>query len=465
MTKKTKAMISNLLLISLSMSTSSASEASELTKSCGHFMFESFIHSRQRSLESSSGAVLRAAIDEAVRLSRRTNPPLVLRHLSVNIDPGKYPFLDSLFATNAVATDRLPLLLGDKLIATKTLEILLGPRTKDFTPVALGLKEFLAKYDLIDSLGRISASDAKIEAALRREFPDGVILKPTEAEGSNGVGVLFETKTIAQLLASPNSPVYTEGETFVPAIGDFSNVVISGERYLLASKIAGSILDGDRKEVREYRVHIFDGQVVPEATSGRWNLWHDSVPIDTLQSIEKKTQELLELLPSGLKSSQAFSMDVMLLPDGRIQIVEINTNRGKVGHVWSAYIGSPDILGAHVRLLEQKYGWRFEGLAGQILRNDLGNLRNFLKADYRERLYEIEKGVFSKEALLQDLRMHVQKYVIPYLNLVTAQAGATSEEIQKTTRFATKYRDMIMNTSAVGDSNWNHFAAWMESLH
>lgn len=416
-----------------------------------------------KSRESGSSA-LQVAIHKTLELARVTSPPQVPLGLEIAIDPMKQSFLSMLYETRAVVANDLTFFVGDKLIATRALEVLLGERFAEFSPRALGLKEFLVKYRFVDSMGKLTASETEVVSAIRREFPNGVVMKPVEAEGSNGKGVIFDPEKIADLLIAKS--VYQDGESLKNTLGALSHRLASGERYMLVSRIPLTILDEKRTNVQEFRVHVFDGRVVPNGISGRWNQWHDPIPPMKLKSVATKTQMLFDLLPPGFKNAQAYSLDVMLLPDGRIQVIEINSNHGKKDHVWSNFIGAPEILQGHIKLLEGHYGWKFTGLSGEILRGGVGNLRNFLKSDFLERIDHLNSSNFSKAEVLNDLVIHARKYVDPFLQMAhNSDPEQMSPEVLRTLRFAEKYNEHVKSIGRIGDSEWNRFVEWMKTLY
>ncbi len=319
-------------------------------------------------------------------------PAPALTPPTLAIKPKRNSLLTELFASGYFRADWLSYHLGDKLVAGKVIELCLGADAPLFAPPVAGVKEFLARENLVDANGEWISSPDALRSALRRRFPRGYVLKAAMAYGSKDGSFYHDEEKI--LAALRNGPAYAPGEFSRPhqpgpEFADFA--FSSGEKFFLMEKVAGTALAGDCEAGRsaEIRAHSVEGKCLPDAVFARWD---GAVDIDSIRPrVVAFVEEFLSRMPRGFRERQVYSYDLFVPAEGQIQILEINTNRGRVKS-WSDYLRHPDVLAAHVRVLERDYGWKFSGAEGEAFRAGCANVTNYVRSDLVFLLLDEDEG-------------------------------------------------------------------------
>lgn len=297
-------------------------------------------------------------------------------------------WLEQLYKNKLVESGELTRNLTDKLVMGLLIDALAGDKGEHFYPKTMGLKYFLAKNGLLDSKKNLIRDRAKIESALKKEFPLGAIVKPAAGINSAGKakGFYFKLEKFYDDLLKPGSDLYSAqqySEPYKPEL--IRGHVASGEWLILQENVvtaAGSKRVLVTKEFKEARVHTFEDKVVKGATYKRWAEM-DPLEPEMAARVEAFVQDFIDSMPKPFWYRNAFSMDVAIMDNGVMRIIDINTNRGEPEH-WSGYLPQPRVLKWYVRHMEANNDVHFAGLGGTLLRNGLGNYMKNLKKYYIE---------------------------------------------------------------------------------
>ena len=327
-------------------------------------------------------------------------PSILLREQEIEIRAKRNPFRNLLYENEIIEHGERPLFMTDKLYMSKVLEHYLGDDFKKYHLKTLGLKEYLSRHHLVDENGRVTASKEEIYKLLELEFPNGLIAKPAIGMSSGGKGFYNNLDEIVELIVKSDGEIYGPELISRPYHWDKVKRFTSGEEFILQEKLDfGSDVGGKNKfaQLNEFRVHTFYDKVVEGATETRWKTKNSS---EMNSVVNEYVQDFLKSLPKELTYRQGWALDVIVLPDNQLKIIEINTNRGLPGN-WSGHSFDSRNLGAHIRHVEKYFKWRFKGIAGFLLRNNLGNLKPFIRNESKEIWNDfIEKvGDFKKTFL------------------------------------------------------------------
>lgn len=286
-----------------------------------------------------------------VRIQNR--PSQVLQQ---QILPNRNSFLEVLYNNELVIADELSLSLSDKLFCYQFFKAKAPEFTEKYLPKTVGLNEYAKKVAAL-----VKNKEEMVEI-LKKDFPQGCIIKPTTEINSDGISILFSMEdVVAKIFAAINS------DNTEPYWSALLEKVVSGETYMIQESVAM-----DRS--CEFRVHTLESFVVPKATSCRWDHFYDR---KIFAELEKDLQSAFNEIDGEILSGQAWGLDVFY--DGKdIKIVDLNTNRGHKRQ-WSGDMVVPDVLGAYTRFLENNYGYEFLGEAGEQLRADQANKRQWMK--------------------------------------------------------------------------------------
>lgn len=401
------------------------------------------------------------AVENVLRLAQIRLPQKVPLNLRTDIDPTYREFTSYLYTNQILEASELTALLSDKLIMGRLISHYLGAAADEIMPPVLGLKEFLAQENLVDASGVIKVSMGEVTHRMSERFKDGFVLKPTYAMASGGKGVFVGPDQVKAALESQQ--VYTPFDWNRPYYSNPLRRVASGERYMLMGLIKGTkVVDPEsaKAESHEIRVHSFWGNIVQEATTNRWYV---PVEKEVQRSAENKVAKLLDQLPDNLKIGLAWSFDVFVGADGQAQIIEVNSNRGLKGG-WSGFLRTGPVLGAHVRWLESQWNWRFAGLSGELLRNDVGSARKWIKVDIGFAIDEWREGR-DPQLILEDLALLKHEVAVVYLALVAARPSIqVSSEIRRDQKYLTDFLFHANAVEKVGDAGWTEMMKWHESL-
>lgn len=294
-----------------------------------------------------------------------------------------------LYREGIVEISDYSLFLTDKLIASKILEHYLGQDFSRFHMKTVGLKEFLDQHRIVDETGQVIRSRQAIKEIIKLEFPSGIIAKPPVGFDSAGKSFYSNLDDIVDLIIDGQNEFYDKSQFSSPFKADFARRFTSGEKFILQAKLDGAMgVSSDRSagSFDEYRVHSFYNQVVEGATLNRWDGKNSKEDIVRINAF---VQEFLDKLPPSMTNRQAWSFDVFKLPNGDLKIIEINTNRGLNAN-WSDWVRHPYVLGAYVRHLEKYYRWRFKGIAGWLLRHNMGGLKRYWWEDRAGRWHDLK---------------------------------------------------------------------------
>ncbi|MEM7645289.1 MAG: hypothetical protein AAF203_00135, partial [Pseudomonadota bacterium] len=168
-------------------------------------------------------------------------------------------------------------------------------------------------------------------------------------------------------------------------------------------------------------------------------------------------------MPEGFSWRQGFSFDIFIEPDGTHKIIEINTNRGRA-KFWSDFLRDPEILGAHVRLIQELFGWQYKGASGEILAKNLGNLVNHILSDliYFDDL--TKKGDFDSEFILYNINER-NVFLLNELEPYFESAEESSKNyVSDMKEFASGYRLHQRNVKSIGDRAWTQLCSWARSF-
>lgn len=299
--------------------------------------------------------------------------------------PVRNTWLKALYENNLVEASERTRLFADKLYFYRELHSLMGEALLQYHPKTMGLREFILKHNLVNADG--VADTSCIQAALKLEFSNEVILKPTaviNTSGENGL-YLFSTESLLKAFADKNPELLQAALRSEPYVAPLLQTMASGEEFLLQehlASIAGVTVVEKTKHYEEIRIHTYEDEVLRGASFSRWvdNEIKDARHFYWAQDF---VQDFLMQLPPEFLHGQAWGLDLFVFENKVIRILEINTNRGTPGQ-WTGFLSRPELMGAYTRVIEKKKKVRFAGLSGFMLRKNLGNITKHLKKKYIE---------------------------------------------------------------------------------
>ncbi len=407
--------------------------------------------------------VLQGQVDRAVELIKNsTTSSRGLRPQTISLRARKAEFLNFLYKSEILRADELSMLLTDKLLIYKVMEYFLGDRATVYHPRALGLNEFLASRNLVDHVGGIHVSESTLTRALEEAFPEGFVIKPVIGLSSGGKNIYFDAKEVVRDLLAQNTNLYKPTDFLSPYISPVYSVPLSGEKFMLMGLIkdtAAGSKDTTYGNDNEFRTHSFYKNVVPGTTQTRW--YTPDAP-NKVARVEKFVQEFLDSMPSGFTLRSAYSFDVFIGANGRLQLIEINTNNGRPGG-WSGFLRLPHVLGAHTRFLRERYGITIEGTAGFMFYNDLANAVSHLKHDIPEWIKDAEVHGLDEQSLA-GLRELLNEYSLRALNYQSNPNFQKNEDFLKLLTFGKSFAEKLEPVKTVGDAHWQKFLAWSKTL-
>lgn len=295
-------------------------------------------------------------------------------------------WLKAVYDAGVVEASEFTRLLTDKLVMSKVLEKYMGKEGFFYHPKSMGVKYFLAKHDLVDDQGNLTASQAEVLAALAAEFPHGSIVK--RAVGMNSAGkkhFYFRMEDFVSDLFDPEAGIYASAMFHAPYRPEMiGGRPASGELLMIQENVvqaAGIKKPLKTKEFVEVRLHTYEDRVVKDITFNRWKEHDSFVKEEVRDKAEIFVGNMLSALGKKITAQQAWSIDVAALDNGVMRLIEVNVNRGQIKQ-WSGMTSRPAVLGAYTRHLEKYHNIRFAGLAGWLFRNNLANYRAFIKKRY-----------------------------------------------------------------------------------
>lgn len=325
---------------------------------------------------------------EALKAEVLARPGITLRRPAQEIHTRavRNDWLKNIYAIGLVEASDFTRLTSDKAIMGALIEAFTGEAGFKFHPKTMGLKYFLAKHKLVDAKHSLIRDRAKVEAALKDEFPHGYIVKPAAGINSYGKskGFYFKMDKFVRDLLAEDSPVYQPADFAAPFHSELLNTVASGEFLILQENVVlaagvGQVLQPT--DFVEVRVHTFEKTALPEATFPRWAETKVKVDKKDLDRATAFVEDFLRILPEQFVARQAWSVDVAILNNGFLRLIDINTNRGEPEQ-WSGYMPRPGVLKAYTRLFEAEKNVHFAGFTGSLLRNGFGNYFKYLRKVY-----------------------------------------------------------------------------------
>lgn len=321
---------------------------------------------------------------------------------TISVKPKRNPFLAQFFSTGFFRADWLSYHLGDKLLAGKLIAARLGGDSLK----VMGVKELLTREGLVHpETGEWQASREELHSALKKNFPRGFVLKAAMAFGSKSGTFFHQEDVILDALHGPKAIAYQPEEfsaPFQPPAEFLPFAFSSGERFFLMEKVQGTALAGDSEEGRasEIRAHSVEGRCIADAIFARWD---GKVNTDTMRPhVVQFVEHFLGRMPEGFRRQQVYAYDLFVPASGPIQILEINTNRGRV-KLWSDYLRYPSVLAAHAKHLEQHYGWKFPGSDGEALLSGFSNVVNYVRGDFVYMLLDEDSGGKQRDFWQQEI--------------------------------------------------------------
>lgn len=318
-----------------------------------------------RILRDLKGRAPRARSSEAVKIS-------------LPVWASKAQWLQSVYSKQIVDSSNATGLLSDKLLFYEVAKRELGADVDRFVVKTIGLRDFLVAEGLVNADGRLVADGDKIESSLFKAFPSGFVARPAVgvAPRETGRGLFKESDEFVADLLKPDSFLYRPEHRKRPVRSTVLDEIASGEAIVLQDDlIARAAATGTKSAAkipwREVRVHTFEGRVVEDANTNYW-VRDGHVSKEETGDAQKFVAEFLGRFSPSLLSRQAFSFDVLILPDGQLKIVDLVTNRGRKT-AWSGYLDQPRVIGAYTRHFETYAGVRFAGISGYLLRKNAGN--------------------------------------------------------------------------------------------
>ncbi|KYG64781.1 hypothetical protein AZI86_11290 [Bdellovibrio bacteriovorus] len=351
-------------------------------------------------------------------------------------------------------------LMADKLIMAKILQKHLGDRFLEFHPPTMGVKEFLAKNKFVNADGKVIVSKAKLSAALDKEFPQGFIIKPTLDWSSSGKSFYKDKKEIVDLLMKGDNALYNSADMAEAFGGNKTGRIGSGEKLMMMGMIEGTGLSNSKYgEANEFRAHAFYGHVVKGATETRWYTPQNK---EKIEAVDRFVEDLLQSMPKGFSHRMGFSFDIFVTPQGKLQIIEVNTNRGERTN-WSGFLRTPKTIGAYARHVKDHYGWAIEGTEGWMFYNNLANAKKHVKHDIVDWMKDAANPE-SHDYALEGFRMMQKDYFAPVLENAKDPVKLQSADFVELLDFAQNYSIRLSKVKKIGDKAWNDFVTWTKTL-
>ncbi|MGE0632654.1 MAG: hypothetical protein AB7O96_09615 [Pseudobdellovibrionaceae bacterium] len=260
--------------------------------------------------------------------------------------------------------------LSNKLFCAIEMEKHLGPCYENFFPKTLELKSLVKKYNWLNKANRIEKTKSQISEDLKKEFPLGYIVKPAVGHSSGG-------REAFNFYLSEDNFLRDFFEKTATLVGQ----ALIFQDHLI--KMANGAAPEKPRSSPELRIHSYENKVVSGASIARWR-W-SRLSKKQIQQAETKVEDLLRLLPTEILVKQAFSFDVLLLPN-LVRIVDINTNQG-LPHQWSGYMTRPRFLKAYTLHFEKYAGVEFTGLSSLVVKLGFGNFMKLLKKRHIEGIW------------------------------------------------------------------------------
>lgn len=335
---------------------------------------ESRISARREALKSIL-ATLTKTRTELIRTERQRAP-----RIQISAEAHTESFLHEIYKENLLSLSRASIAMSlDKVMTAELFQSLLGESDYErHFAKTFGFFEFARRLELVDDSIQLLVSEEVFTQRVLEYFPSGLVFKPTESAKSRERGQIFFNKAaIAEMYRTLNERTRSEALwSGTTVIVEGHIVEITGEEFLIQELLPG--FHESREKMQEYRVHTLEDQVVQGATFKRWS--QSPFPVSASQ-IEDQVNALIKSWPAALLKGTALSLDVLLSPDGKIKIIEINSPQSQFG--WSGYLMNPLVLSAYVRKFEADYNVQFTGWNGVRLRMGTANLKQGI-ARWRE---------------------------------------------------------------------------------
>lgn len=296
--------------------------------------------------------------------------------VALSVAPSKGAWLNALYDRQMILASWATKMLADKRLVYEVLQIELGSRAQYYYPKTMGLREFLLKNRLINARGELTAGGDKIDEALHREFPSGVIVRPAVGVVPNETshGLFKSSDELIVSLLDPKQKLYSSDHYRHPVKSHILNAIASGEAVVLqADFLQESHLKRPLHQFffDEVRVHTYESRVVEGAIPQRW-VQKNRLSQQKIIEAQEFVNDFLRSLPLAVTNRQAWGVDVAVMDNGEMKIVDIVTNRGKRTS-WSSYLTQPRVIGAYSRHMEQIRRLRFDGFSGTLIRSNLAN--------------------------------------------------------------------------------------------
>ncbi len=289
-------------------------------------------------------------------------------------------WLKQVYLKNIVEASTLTELLSDKLLFYEIVKKYLGSSTDRYLTKTEGIREFLESHNFLDTKGRIDADGETIEKKLFEEFPAGFVVRPAVgvAPTETTHGIFKTTDDFVVSLLSSDSKIYSPEQLSLPVKSHILDRISSGELAVLQEDLiywADAKKPLRHKTFFKLRLHTYEDKIVDQKIIDHFSTTHKFTPQEFHAAVDF-VNSFLALLPKKLVLRQAWAIEVAVFDNGEMKILDVLTNRGQRGS-WSAYLDQPRVLGAYTRHFEQQLNFKFAGIDGVILRNDLGNFFSF----------------------------------------------------------------------------------------
>jgi len=297
-----------------------------------------------------------------------------VRVVSLPVAASRAEWLQAIYSRQLVDASPATGLLSDKLLFYELARREMGPDVDRFLVRSIGLRDFLVSQGLVGRDGRLTIDGDGLEASLFKVFPAGFVARPAVgvAPRETGRGLFKESDEFVAELIKPDTFLYRPEHRRRPVRSSVLGSISSGEAIVLQDDVLQShAVAGKKSQWREVRVHTYESRILEDANANFW-ISEARFSKDELKLAQSFVAEFLQKLSPSLLSRQAFSFDVLILPEGKVKIVDIVTNRGKKT-AWSSYLDQPRVIGAYTRHFESHAGVRFSGLGGYLLRKNVGN--------------------------------------------------------------------------------------------
>lgn len=305
----------------------------------------------------------------------------------------KNEWLEAVYRAKMVDASFATQMLSDKRIFAEVLQREMGPRSQQYYPRTMGLKEFLVKWKLVDGKGQITADGDQVEAALLEEFPAGFLARPAVGVAPHETtrGLYPNADLFIAELVRPGSVLYSPAHFNHPVRSHILNAVASGEAIVLQENFMNNVKTALTNVVstavtsaksphkgpyfQQVRIHTYEDRVVDGAVPARWvqvNLLSGA----QIHKAETFVGEFLLNLPIAILNRQAWGVDVAVLESGEMRIIDVVTNRGEQ-IAWSGYLDQPRVIAAYAQHFDENYSMRLTGLSGALIRHGFANYLPF----------------------------------------------------------------------------------------